>query len=265
MHKQAPLFYTDIGSGDIVVLLHGMVGSHRYWDGIIPELAKNHRVIAFDLLGFGKSPKPDDIPYSLKNHVDALMLEVKALKLNSFTLVGHSMGSIIALGIADAFPQIVTKLVLTSMPIYETPEIAKKQIIHSKLAPKIMLYGPTARIVCQLVCYAHPIMRRLAPYLLPKLPRAVAIDSLEHNWVSYSRSLRHVIQEQQVITQLGKVSMPTKILMGTKDQLLKGYSPKDLRALSNHIEVELLNTTHHLPLEAPDAVIQAIVIGSASR
>ena len=252
------LFFTDSGSGDAVILLHGMVGSHRYWDKIIPRLKSSYRVIAFDLLGFGQSPKPKDIEYTLDDHISALMKSIDSLNLKTFILVGHSMGSIISLGIADKYPDRVTKLVLISMPIYKTAADAKQKITRSKIMPKLMLYGLTARITCTLVCYFHPLMKRLAPIFITNVPKNVAVDSLDHTWHSYSRSMLHVIQEQDVLGQLNLLSMPTTILVGLKDAIINEYEPNKLGALSTNITVRLMDTTHQLPLEDPSSVLKAI-------
>jgi pimeloyl-ACP methyl ester carboxylesterase len=57
------LNFTDTGQGPTMVLLHGMAGSLRYWEELIPELRKSHQVIAIDLLSAkAQSPKTLPIP-----------------------------------------------------------------------------------------------------------------------------------------------------------------------------------------------------------
>jgi hypothetical protein len=50
--------YREAGSGEVVVLIHGMAGSSETWEAVLPRLARNYRVIAPDLLGHGHSDKP---------------------------------------------------------------------------------------------------------------------------------------------------------------------------------------------------------------
>ena len=50
--------YTEAGDGPVVVLLHGIAGSGRTWDAVVPRLARHARVVAPDLLGHGESAKP---------------------------------------------------------------------------------------------------------------------------------------------------------------------------------------------------------------
>jgi len=50
--------YRDVGTGETLLLIHGMAGSSATWRAIIPELSKKYRVVAPDLLGHGASAKP---------------------------------------------------------------------------------------------------------------------------------------------------------------------------------------------------------------
>jgi pimeloyl-ACP methyl ester carboxylesterase len=91
------LAYRDTGTGDeVVVLLHGMAGSSDTWAGIIPKLAKSHRVIAPDLLGHGRSAKPRG-DYSLGAFAVALRDLLDELGIDRATIVGHSLGGGVAM------------------------------------------------------------------------------------------------------------------------------------------------------------------------
>lgn len=86
------LHYIDEGEGDPILFLHGNPTSSYLWRNIIPHLTPNARCIALDLIGMGKSDKPD-IAYTFDNHYDYLEKFIGALNLKNITLVIHDWGS----------------------------------------------------------------------------------------------------------------------------------------------------------------------------
>jgi len=86
------LYYEDHGSGEPVVLIHGYPLSGASWEKQLPVLlAAGHRVITYDRRGFGKSSQPTD-GYNYNTFAEDLHKVVTKLNLNSFSLVGFSMG-----------------------------------------------------------------------------------------------------------------------------------------------------------------------------
>ena len=87
----------------VIVLVHGMGHWTRAaWDGLFAELAPTHRMVAFDLPGFGASEKPD-VTYTLAYFTAALAAVVDASGAERFSLVGHSIGGLIAANYAARF------------------------------------------------------------------------------------------------------------------------------------------------------------------
>lgn len=84
--------YIDVGEGDPVVFLHGNPTSSYLWRNIIPYLSDRARCIAPDLIGMGKSDKPD-IGYTFLEHYDYLKQLLNQLKLKNITFVIHDWGS----------------------------------------------------------------------------------------------------------------------------------------------------------------------------
>lgn len=109
--------YIEAGSGAPIVLIHGGgAGADGYgnWMRTLPALAKTHRAIAVDMLGFGKTDKPDaaDFIYSQASRNKHLTAFLEALGLKGASLVGNSMGGCTAIGVAVERPELVGKLVL---------------------------------------------------------------------------------------------------------------------------------------------------------
>ncbi len=99
--KGAKIHYIDEGEGDPIVFLHGMPACNYLWRNIIPSMSKRARCIAPDLIGMGKSDKPD-IAYTIFDHIDYISEFVDSLKLKNITFVLHGWGSIIGFDYAMA-------------------------------------------------------------------------------------------------------------------------------------------------------------------
>ncbi len=121
------LHFTDTGTGPLVVLLHGYMASSEYWREVTQYIGKHRRVIAIDLLGFGKSPKPLRSRYDYDSQLTSINATLDSLAVTEpFTLVGHSMGSLVSLRYTKTYAHRVKKLVLTNMPFFLDPVTAKK-------------------------------------------------------------------------------------------------------------------------------------------
>jgi haloalkane dehalogenase len=95
----AKIHYLDDGMGDPILFLHGVPTSCYLWRNIIPHLSSLGRCIAPDLIGFGKSDKPN-IPYSIQDHIHYIEKFIEALNLENITLVMHGWGSVIGFNYA---------------------------------------------------------------------------------------------------------------------------------------------------------------------
>lgn len=103
--------YVEKGKGSPLILIHGLGASLEWWKYNIDPLSRHHRVIAFDFLGFGYSSKPEvDFKIDLALRFMRSFLDVFDLPKTS--LVGNSMGGLIALFTAFDMPNRIDKLVL---------------------------------------------------------------------------------------------------------------------------------------------------------
>jgi pimeloyl-ACP methyl ester carboxylesterase len=107
------LAYLDSGTGEVVLFVHGILGSHRNWAHLIDRMDDNHRVIVPDLFGHGHSAKPMG-DYSLGGHAATLRDLLDRLGIDRVTLVGHSLGGGIAMQFCYLFPDRVERLVLVA-------------------------------------------------------------------------------------------------------------------------------------------------------
>ncbi|GMI84590.1 hypothetical protein like AT5G17780 [Hibiscus trionum] len=158
-----------------VIFLHGFLSSSSFWTetvfGHLSESLKGHyRLFAVDLLGFGRSPKPNDSMYTLLDHVEMIDKSViSPFQLNSFHLVAHSMGCIIALALAAKYPNFVKSVTLVAPPYFpsakdgtRTSLMALNKLAGKTLWPPLAFgksvmswYEHVGRCFCFLFCRNH--------------------------------------------------------------------------------------------------------------
>ena len=125
-------FHLDAGSGTPLVLIHGNWGSSTWWEPVLERLPNGRRAVAPDLRGRGQSRGPDT-DYGIASMANDVLAFADALDLGKFDLVGHSLGSCVAMEIALAHPERLRSLVVVSpgwidgMPgAYAIPERQKQ-------------------------------------------------------------------------------------------------------------------------------------------
>ncbi|KAG1354650.1 2-hydroxymuconic semialdehyde hydrolase [Cocos nucifera] len=157
-----------------VLFIHGFISSSAFWtETVFPnfsdEARARYRLIAVDLLGFGRSPKPGDSLYTLREHVEMIERSVlERYKVRSFHIVAHSLGSILALALAVRYPGAVKSLTLLAPPYFPVPKGEKgTQFVLRRVAPRRVWpaiafgasvacwYEHISRTVCLLVCKNH--------------------------------------------------------------------------------------------------------------
>jgi len=105
---------------------------------VSPAARSRRRLFAVDLLGFGRSPKPADSLYTLREHVE--MIERSVIErhgVKSFHIVAHSLGSILALALAVRHPAAVRSLTLVAPPYFPVPrgEVGTRYVLRT-VAPR---------------------------------------------------------------------------------------------------------------------------------
>lgn len=115
------------GPEPTIVLLHGLGGTHRYWLSVMDQVDFGCNLIMVDLLGFGDSPKPYR-RYTVDLHLEALNQALCDCK--NLTLVGHSLGAVLALAYTARHPEPVNSLLLISCPYFGDKNTAYRWLRH---------------------------------------------------------------------------------------------------------------------------------------
>ena len=151
------------------------------------------RLIAIDLLGFGDSPKPAS-GYSARDHADAVASCLHELAVaEPAVIVGHSMGTLVALALARYHPELVDRIVAIAPPVYNSRTEGARHIRGMGMAQRLMALGEASRLICRWQCEHRELARRLAPLLTPGVPEPIARAVVDHTWASYSQSLEALI------------------------------------------------------------------------
>ncbi len=254
-----PLHGRTLGTGSPIVLLHGLLGSGRFWSGAYDTLADSHRLVVPDLLGFGQSPKPYDVDYTPTDHARAVVAALDQIGATEpATLVAHSLGVIIALRFAYEHPTRVANIVGFGPPLYRNGTSAKQHISGLGGLTRLLSFDtPLASRTCEWMCDHRHAAAKISRLVRPDLPPAVATDAVQHNWAAYSRSTQHTLIEVQPVTWLPEILCPIVLVAGTNDPVVDLEHLHTL-AKQNNIEVSERNGGHDLPLRQPAQCIDLI-------
>jgi pimeloyl-ACP methyl ester carboxylesterase len=115
--KGIDIFFTDQGTGNPIIFLHGFLENATMWDAFIPELIKKNRIICIDLLGHGKTPCLGYV-HTMELMAEAVETVLNHLKINNPMVIGHSMGGYVALAFAERNPNTLKGLCLMNSTAY---------------------------------------------------------------------------------------------------------------------------------------------------
>ena len=101
--------------GDPIVLIHCFTCAIDWWDRVAPLLARDHHVLAIDLLGHGGSEKPGS-GYRPENQAGVVAEALERLDIEDATVVGHSLGGSVSVALAEAAPSLVDRVAIVDMP-----------------------------------------------------------------------------------------------------------------------------------------------------
>jgi pimeloyl-ACP methyl ester carboxylesterase len=248
-------------SNETIVLLPGMLATTRFWGPLTKKLASKYQVISVDTLGFGRSPAPRDIEYSKKDHTASLIFTLNQINHNSpFTLVGHSMGALLAINFAARYPNLVKKLILLAPPIFFSEKDARENISRHSSLPKILLYGVTAEFTCFIFCYSlRGITKLWLPLFFKNLPKDISQDTLLHTYYSYSKTLENIIEHQDIISEIKNIDVPIEIVYGLGDKRIIPENVKLLQNFNSKVKIyEHEDLKHQFPLTNPEIITKLL-------
>lgn len=217
------------GYGPPLVLVHGLAGSWRWWDGVLPALAERHRVHLVDLPRFGAIRPRRLRP---RNAADWLALWLEAAGIDAAAVVGHSLGGLLTARMAAKRPDLVTRLVL--------------------VAPAGIPFGRRA------VGYGGALAEAFRT-AAPEFRRLLVADAVRAGPAALLTGGLHATRAD-IREELAGITVPTLILWGGRDPVLPVRLAEEWRRSLPRADVSLLPSAGHVPMaDEPRAVADALL------
>ncbi len=251
--RDANFFYTNEGSGDPVLFIHGLTWDHTLWDHQVAALKADYRCIAVDLIGHGQTPDVDH-EYSFFDIADYMAGLLEALDIESAHIVGLSMGGMTAMPMALEHAAKVRSLALLDTDGMD--EDPAKAAGYHQLGAAIVEQGwPSVSETVANILFGPPFMAVEAN-------KAMVLAKLNANPRESigGRALRTVTNRTNLIPGLREVRVPATVIVGELDIATTPDKSEAIAAAIPGAElVRIPEAGHHSPLENPDAVTSALV------
>jgi pimeloyl-ACP methyl ester carboxylesterase len=258
--------YVDAGQGEqTLLLIHGLGTNAKGWLRNIPELSRNHRVIALDLPGYGMSSK-GALPYSMSYHAEVAAGLLDALGIERAVWVGHSMGGQIAMTAALERPQKVSALVLLSTAGFEAFTEGEGDWMKGAVTPEFVRNATTRQIAANVHSNFHRMPDEAEFFITDRIQIRGARDFDEYTYAVW-RNVAAML-DGPTHERLGEITQPTLIIFGENDALipnpyLHGGWTRNVAEIGHQgiagSELVMLPETGHMTMfEQPEAVNEAI-------
>ena len=248
----------ELGSGSPVVFIHGLSGSWQNWLEQLPVFARDHRVIAFDLPGFGESEMPrEKITISgYGRFVEAVLDELGA---SSAAVVGNSMGGFIGVELAIRFPQRVERLALVSAAGLSIEYLRNERALSvlSTLDARLSAYSGWLASRSDALA-RRPGARRMIFGIVAHrpdlLPGPLVAEQVRGSGKPGFVPALDALTDYPIRDRLGEIACPTLIVWGSGDKLVPARDADEFaRLIPNSRKVVWPETGHVAMLERPAA------------
>ncbi len=245
--------WTSAGQGPPIVLVHGLGLNQGLWHWLAPALSPSYRVITYDLIGHGTSPRPPT-PYSIQDFVDQLDELTAGLELDSFVLVGFSLGGLIAQAFAVAYPERVPALAILHSAHARTEAETAAVLERARDAA---IHGPGAMVPAALDRWFSPEFAQRSPDTL----RRVAGWIEANDAAAFAAAYRVLVDaDAELVNALHRIACPTLVVTGSEDH---GNSPEMAQRMARVIpvaECHILPGLRHMALaEDPQSTLDILL------
>ena len=234
------MLYKVLGKGEPIVMIHGWAMSSKIWIDLANKIAKNYQVFLIDLPGMGSNKNTQFID------MDQINVEINALNLSHFSIMGWSFGGQIALHYSYKFPKKIKKLFLVSTtPCFvnqtEQWKNGVEEEVFNKFANDLIADWQTTMekfLNLQLLGseYRKTILKKLKPLFLKTAPD---IDSLK-------RSL-NLLLKNDLRYLLPHIDTPTMIMTGNLDKLVPIEASEFMNKKLKFSKIKIFKGAAHLP------------------
>lgn len=246
------------GAGEPVVFIHGFPTSSHLWETVVPQVPDGHRIVVFDLLGFGRSDRPLGRDLSIKAHADRVIQLLDALGINYACVVGHDLGGGIAQHLAIRHPTRVSRLCLINSVAFDDWPVQEVRMAQATLPLTRHLPSAILLPVVRLDLLRGYVdddrgSRSLAQYMLP-FDTAEGRDALMEHLAALDNAETTALEPR-----LKDIVQPTAVLWGAHDPWLTTKVAKRLQAAIPGSTLEIVpDARHFTPEEAPERIGAAL-------
>jgi pimeloyl-ACP methyl ester carboxylesterase len=246
------------GGGEPIVLLHGFPTASHLWSRMVPHLPDGHRVVVVDLLGYGRSDRPQKRPLGVRAHAERVIELLDVLGINFACVVGHELGGGVAQAMAVRWPARVARLALVSSIAFDCwpareLRLARAMLPLTRHLPPTFLLTLLRRELLRGYADGEIGGRSVDRYLKP-FATAEGRDALVEHLLALDAT-----ETQQLAPRLKDLVMPTAVLSGAHDPFLPPAVGERLAADIPGAVLEVVpDARHFLPEDAPHAVADAI-------
>lgn len=230
----------DTGSGTPLVLLHGIGRSGRVWQPLVAKMRRQpFRLVAFDMLGFGDSPKPEWLAYNIDDHARSVIASVQRQHFGQpVVLIGHSLGSLVALRVARLRPDLVRHVILYEMPLYEG--LPEKRHYKARLAVYFTFY--------QWVLKQQPTFGEAKQHFRERLSnKVVGAELTAQTWQPFIKTLQNSIMTQTAAEDIRELRMAADVIYGSRDMfVIRGKVATIFGVDADHITGHTIKASHKI-------------------
>jgi len=252
------LAYLEQGSGSPVLLIHGIPTSSLLWREIIPELARSRRVVAPDMLNYGRSDKPADANVSIQAQSRLMLRLLDTLGIERADVVAHDIGGGVAQIMAVEAPERIGKLALSNSVCFDSwpiPEFKPLQEPDAEASMDLQSFVSMLRDFLPNGVYRRDALSTEA------LEMIVEPWASEEGKRAFFRNLRRLNSEytQAIAGELRHLPHETLILWGREDPFQKPQYAERLRdTIPNAQLVWIEEAAHWVMEEKPAEVASAL-------
>ncbi|QXQ21426.1 alpha/beta fold hydrolase [Pseudomonas tolaasii] len=245
--------YLATGQGQPVVLIHGVGLNKEMWGGQVVGLATNYRVITYDMLGHGASPRPA-AGTPLLGYADQLLELLDHLQLPQATVIGFSMGGLVARAFALHYPERLQGLVVLNSVFNRSAEQRAGVIARTAQAAE---HGPDANAEAALSRWFSREYQAANPAQIAALRETLAGNDPQGYLTTYEL---FATQDMYRADDLKGLRALTLVATGELDP---GSTPEMARQLADRIPgatvAVLAEQRHMMPVESPRLVNQLLL------
>jgi pimeloyl-ACP methyl ester carboxylesterase len=263
VYKGSGIHFRSLGQGLPLIFIHGFGASMDTWRFLVKDLGHEFRLVFIDLRGHGYSARPPDSRYSIQDQADAVFGLMEHLGIKSAVLVGHSLGSGVALMAAlnelSRPTRLVSKLVLLAGSAYpEQVHFSGRWLSTPFIAWLVAKLTPASLITRMALRYAFYDHTKVTDSLIELYAKYQRIPGTIHALMWTVRNLI-AADIDFVRRSLRQIQIPVLNILGEYDRIVPRSTAEALRNLLPQYRLEIIDGVGHVPQEeSPAAVIQLI-------